>query len=113
MSISHGVVRRGEIRRSAEDFTVPACLNTLKEYQLGFMNTALNTSLLLYSSFAADKNLTNEQANAIFTQVNQQMAQTNEFGNQYTIEMARLLGVTLQAPPTLEPTAVGTAATPE
>lgn len=87
-----------EIRRKAEDFKVPACLNTIKGYQVGFMNSAINATLLTFSSFAGDKNLTKEQATAAFTQINQQMMQANEFGNRYTSEMARLMGITLPAP---------------
>jgi hypothetical protein len=107
-----------EIRRRAEDFRVPPCLATLKEYQLGFMNTAIDTSLLLFSSFTGDPNqtITQEQVNAIVAQVNQLMTQTSQYGNQYTIEMARLLGVTLtpsRTPrPEAVPTEVGTTAAP-
>ncbi|RPJ27308.1 MAG: hypothetical protein EHM33_08540 [Chloroflexi bacterium] len=104
--LSPVIIKMQEIRRHAEDFMVPACLSTLKEYQLGFMNTAIEASLLLYSSFSGDPNqsLTQAQVNDIVAQVNQRMAETSEYGNKYTAEMGNLLGVTLTAPPpTLEP----------
>lgn len=101
-----------KIRRSAEDVQVPLCLAALKEYQLDFMNTAIDVSLLLYSSFSVDpsKTLTQEQINNIVAQVNQRMNQASDYSKKYTIEMARLLGVTLTPSPTApEPT--GTPAT--
>ncbi|MGB8984749.1 MAG: hypothetical protein WCC12_22980 [Anaerolineales bacterium] len=103
--LSPTIAAMQNIRRRAEDFTVPSCLFKLKEYQLGFMNTAINTSLLLYSSFSGDpsQTLNQEQVNTIVGQVNQLMAQANDFGNKYTTEMARLMGITLTPPPTMDP----------
>ncbi|RPI92606.1 MAG: hypothetical protein EHM40_02255 [Chloroflexi bacterium] len=95
-----------KIRRRAEDFAVPPCLTTLKEHQLGFMNTAIDVSLLLYSSFSGDPNqtLTQEQVNGVVAQVNQLMTQASDYARQYQTEMARLLGVTLTpSPSTPEP----------
>ena len=91
------------VRRNAQDFPAPICLATLKEYQLGFMNAAIEASLTLYSSFAdaSNKAMTQDQVNAIVAQVNQAMAQAVDYGNKYTIEMARLLGVTLTPSPTM------------
>ena len=105
------------IRRSAEDFVIPSCLSTLKDYQLGFMNTAINVSLLLYSSFSGDPNqtLTQEQVNSVVTQVNQLMTEATDYSNKYTIEMASLLGITLTPSPSktqAESTSVTVTATP-
>ncbi len=94
-----------EIRRKAEIFAIPGCLSVLQEYQLGFMNTAIATSLLLYSSFPDNTTptVTKEQIQKIVIQVNQNMAQANDYGNKYTAEMARLLGITLTPSSTSAP----------
>ncbi len=108
------IIKMQEVRRHAEDFAVPACLVTLKDYQLGFMNSAINTSLLLYSSFPGDSNqsLSKEQINKIVAQVNEGMTQTSDYGTKYTAEMGRLLGVTLTPSPTLEQQSPSATATP-
>jgi hypothetical protein len=95
-----------KIRRRAQDYFVPPCLSALKKYQINFMNTAIDVSLLLYSSFPGEPNdsLTQEQVDTIVAQVNQLMIELSDHGQQYAIEMARLLGVTVTpSPPTLEP----------
>jgi hypothetical protein len=93
------------VRRNAQDYAVPSCLGALKEYQLDFMNTAIDASLVLYSKFSGDpsKTMTQDQANAVIAQVNQDMAQAVDYSNKYRIEMARLLGITLTPSPTISP----------
>ncbi len=110
VQLSPVISKLQQLRRSAEDFKVPGCLSTLKEHQLGFMNTAIATSLLLYSSFAgeATQTMTKDQMSKIVLQVNQYMRQASDYGNKYTIEMARLLGITLTPSYTPEPTSLST-----
>ena len=73
------------IRRAAEDQEIPACLYDLKSYQLAHMNTVIE--ILIGFLKEADPEA-----------VNQAAAQARQLHDQYTIEMARLLGVTLVAP---------------
>lgn len=70
------------IRRAAEDQPIPACLETLKQFQLAHMNTVIDT-LLAFVGGADSDTLSRGLAKA-----------RNEY-DQYTFEMARLLGVTL------------------
>jgi hypothetical protein len=70
------------IRREAEDEQIPACLTDLKEYQVDHMNSVINTLLAFIGG--AD-NQTLEQG---ITMARQQH-------DQYTLELARLLGLTV------------------
>jgi hypothetical protein len=80
------------IRRRSEDYLVPSCMQKLKEYQLNYMNVFINTLVALYSS------LTSELTEDRVATINQGMAAAVQYHDQYLIEMARLLGVTLPAP---------------
>jgi hypothetical protein len=91
-----------EIRRAAEDYAVPSCMSKAKEYQLAYMNTFIDTLLALYSSLTSK--LTDQDVNLI----NQGMGLAIQYHDQYMIETARLLGVTLPAPPTAISTLEGT-----
>ena len=99
------------IRRKSEDYSVPACMTSLKEDQLAYMNVFTDTLLALYSSLTKSK-LTEKDV----TLINQGMAQAVENHNQYMLEMARLLGVTPSVPTRLPasetPTTLTTTATP-
>ena len=70
------------IRREAEDQAFPACLETLKRHQLAHMNSVIDTLIAFVSGADADT-------------LNQGMAAARDEYDQYTFEMARLLGVTL------------------
>jgi hypothetical protein len=83
-----------EVRRSSEDYGVPPCMATLKEYQLAYMNVYINTLLALYSS------LTSELTEEDVLLINQGLQISMQYHDQYAIEMARLLGVTLEPTPT-------------
>jgi hypothetical protein len=69
------------IRRAAEDINVPGCLQSLKELQLAYMNTFIQTLLAFMGG--ADQ-----------VAVNQGLGLSRQLHNQYMIEMARLQGVT-------------------
>ncbi|HUI89889.1 MAG TPA: hypothetical protein VLX61_14320 [Anaerolineales bacterium] len=83
------------IRRAAEDQNVPTCLTNLKDLQLAHMNTVIDTLLLVLGK--GDKNI-----------INQGIAQSQQYSQQYIIEKARLLGILTIIPET----ATGTAGTP-
>jgi hypothetical protein len=70
------------IRRAAEDQMIPACLEALKRHQLAHMNAVIDTLIAFVGG--ADVNT-----------LNSGMAAAREQYDQYTFEMARLLGVTL------------------
>ena len=84
------------VRRAAEDLAVPACLVDLKKYELAHMNAVINT-LVAFMGGAAPENL------------NQGISASRQLHDQYTLEMARLLGLTVVVPPTSTPGAVVTA----
>ena len=70
------------IRRTAEDLQIPDCLTSLKSYQLNHMNVMLQT-LLAFVGGANQETLTNGLA-----------AARQEY-DRYSIELVRLLGITL------------------
>ena len=78
------------IRRESEDLTVPSCLTTLKQYQLAHMNTVINTLLGFLSGAEAEA-------------INQGIITAREQHDQYTHELANLLGLTVVSAPTLAP----------
>ena len=75
------------IRREAEDLTVPPCLTTLKQYQLAHMNTVINTLLGFLSGAEAEA-------------LSQGITAAREQHDQYTLELANLLGLTVVSAPT-------------
>ena len=87
-----------EIRRAAEDHAVPSCMSQAKEYQLAYMNTFIDTLLKLYSS------ITTKLTEADVKLINQGMGLAIQYHDQYTIETARLLGITLPAPTAVQAT---------
>jgi hypothetical protein len=72
-----------EIRRGAEDQPTPACLATLKTHQVSHMNSVINT-LIAFMGGA-------DQAT-----VDQGIALARDQHDQYTLELARLLGITVE-----------------
>ena len=88
------------IRRASEDLQIPGCLTTLKSHQLNHMNVMIQT-LLAFVGGANQETLTSGLANA---------RQEHEL---YSIEIVRLLGITLapitSTPPPINETAVPTA----
>ena len=84
------------IRRQSEDLQVPACLSALKQAQLTHMNTVIQT-LMAFLGGA-------DQAG-----VNQGIALARQQHDQYIIEMAHVLGMTVVAPASATPGAVNPA----
>jgi len=71
------------IRRNAEDQPTPSCLATLKLYQVSHMNTVINT-LIAFMGGA-------DQAT-----VDQGIALARDQHDRYTLELARVLGLTVE-----------------
>ncbi len=85
-----------EVRRRAQSQEVPECLVNLKVMQINHMNVVIETLMAFMGNTDAQK-------------VNQGIAQARDLHMQYDLEIARLLGLTVVAPPS--PT-VGTPGTP-
>jgi hypothetical protein len=84
------------IRRASQDEPVPAsCLGKLKDLQLGHMNTVINTLLaMLNKAPAAD--------------LQTGISNARKLHDAYTVELAKILGITLVAPATSTPGAAAT-----
>lgn len=78
------------IRRDSEDQPVPSCLVTMKQYQLAHMNTVINTLLGFLSGADTEA-------------LNQGIALARQQHDQYTLELAKVLGLTVVAAPTAAP----------
>jgi hypothetical protein len=76
-----------EIRRRAESQKAPECLMELKKLQLIHMNIVIETLMAF-------------MANSQSQDVNTGISQARDLRMKYDIEIARLLGLTLVAPPT-------------
>jgi hypothetical protein len=70
------------IRREAEDEVVPACLGTLRSYQIQHMNSVIDTLLAFV------------RGNMDQAVLNQGIALAGQQHDQYVLELARLLGLT-------------------
>ncbi len=88
-----------EIRRRAESQETPECLATLKKLQLAHMNTVIEILMVFMSNPEAEG-------------VNQGIAQARDLHVQYDVEIARLLGLTLVAPPAVTDATAESTVTP-
>ena len=88
------------IRRNSEDQPIPSCMATLKQYQLAHMNTVINTMIYMLGYKG-----TKEETELL----NQGIALARQQHDQYTLELANLLGLTVVA----APTSVATGGTPQ
>ncbi|HTX93064.1 MAG TPA: SH3 domain-containing protein [Anaerolineales bacterium] len=84
-----------DVRRQAQDQTVPPCLATLKSLQLQQMNAVINTFLAFLAGGSQNPNT---QA------LTQGIAQSRNLHGLYNQELARLIGATF-LPPTAAPAA--------
>jgi len=82
--LSNSIADLQRIRREAEDEQIPGCLTDLKIYQVEHMNSVINT---LVAFIGGTDQQTIEQGISIARQQH----------DQYTLELARLLGLTVVA----------------
>jgi PBP1b-binding outer membrane lipoprotein LpoB len=82
--LSDAIASMQKIRRDAEDEESPACLADLKKYEVDHMNTVINTMVAFMGGTSKE---TLEQGITIARQQH----------DQYTLELARLLGLTVVA----------------
>ena len=80
--LSAPIANLQRIRREAEDEQIPSCLTNLKKYQIAHMNTVIGT-LVAFLGGADQQTL------------EQSIATAREQHDQYTLELARLLGLTV------------------
>ena len=80
--LTESVANLQRIRREAEDEQIPACLTNLKNYQVDHMNSVINTLVVFIGG-------------ADTTTLEQGIAIARQQHDQYTLELARLLGLTV------------------
>ncbi len=80
--VGDAVATLQRIRREAEDEPIPACLTNLKAYQVQHMNSVISTLIAFMSG--------NSQQT-----VDQGISVARQQHDQYTLELARLLGLTV------------------
>ncbi len=80
--LSDPIANLQRIRREAEDEQIPACLTNLKKYEIEHMNTVIGTLVAFLGG--ADKQT-----------LEQNISLARQQHDQYTLELARLLGLTV------------------
>jgi len=94
--LSTSVNELQRIRRDAEDERIPGCLTKLREIQVQHMNTVINTLLAFMKGSVDEQTL------------NQAIALARQQHDQYLLEYARVVGITV-VPATLPPAPAATA----
>ena len=94
--LSEPIANLQKIRRNAEDEQIPPCLTNLKGYEVQHMNSVINT-LIAFMGGADQQTL------------DQGITVAREQHDQYTLELARILGLTIvpataAATPSVTPT---------
>ena len=80
--LNNSIADLQRIRRESEDEKIPACLQTLKQYQIQHMNSVIDTLIAFISG--SDQ-----------TVLDQGIAIARQQHDQYTLELARILGITV------------------
>ena len=80
--VSDAIANLQKIRRASEDESIPVCLTNLKAYQVEHMNSVINTLIAFMSK--ADQKI-----------VDQGIGVARQQHDQYTLELARVLGLTV------------------
>jgi hypothetical protein len=82
--LSNSIADLQRIRREAEDENIPACLTNLKAIQVQHMNSVINTLIAFMGG-------TDQQS------LDQGISLARQQHDQYTLELARMLGLTVVA----------------
>ncbi len=80
---SEAIAELQRIRRDAEDLPTPPCLANLKTYEISHMNAVINTLIAFMGG-------SDQQT------VDQGIALARDLHDKYTVELARLLGLTVE-----------------
>ena len=109
--LSASIADLQRIRREADDELIPPCLTDLKTYQINHMNSVINT-LLAFMRSADPRSIdcVDIQSNTEEEAVCQSIALARQQHDQYLVELARVLGLTVMpATPAVESTPAETA----
>ena len=94
--LSDSISELQRIRREADDEPVPACLTALKNYEVQHMNAAIGTFLAVLRLKSAEPidclNAGNSPEQQAFCQ---NFALATQYHDQYLLELARVLGITM------------------
>lgn len=105
--LSTSIADLQRIRREADDEPIPACLTDLKTYQITHMNSVINTLLaFMRSSDPRAIDCVDIASNTEEESVCQNIALARQLHDQYLVELARILGLTVM------PATPGAASTP-
>lgn len=80
--LNNSIADLQKIRRESEDEKIPACLQNLKQYQIQHMNSVIDTLIAFISG--SDQ-----------TVLDQGIAIARQQHDQYTLELAHILGITV------------------
>ena len=80
--LSSSIAELQRIRREAQDEVIPPCLENLKGYQIQHMNVVIDTLIAFMRGF-------DQQV------INQGITLASQKHDQYVIELARILGITI------------------
>lgn len=84
------------IRREAEDEVVPSCITTLKDYQIQHMNSVINTLITFLSiNDPSAIDCVDVAENSQEAAICQNIMIARQQHDQYTLELARILGITV------------------
>jgi hypothetical protein len=94
--LSSSIAELQRIRREADDQPVPECLTTLKTYQIQHMNAAINTFLAVLRLTSGEPIDCSNAGNSPEQQaLCQNFALASQYHDQYLLELARVLGITV------------------
>lgn len=108
--LSDSIADLQRIRREADDEPIPPCLTNLKNYQISHMNSVIETLLaFMRATDARAIDCVDIASNTEEEAVCQNIANARQQHDQYLVELARILGMTVMpaspaAGPTLTPT---------
>ena len=108
--LSTSIADLQRIRREADDEPIPPCLTDLKTYQINHMNSVINTLLaFMRSTDPRSIDCVDVQSNTEEEAVCTNIALARQQHDQYLVELARILGLTVMpATPGAESTATET-----
>lgn len=108
--LGEAIANLQRIRRESEDEQIPACLAKLKQYQVDHMNLVITTLIaFMRSSDPLAIQCVNPESNTESAAICQTITLARQQHDQYLLELARLLGLTV-VPATPVPTATATPA---
>lgn len=94
--LSTSIADLQRIRREADDEAIPVCLTDLKTYQINHMNSVINTLLaFMRTSDPRSIDCTNVQPGTEAEAICNNIALARQQHDQYLVELARLLGLTV------------------